>query len=680
MNYNIGMIYYFLVAMLLVGYFELTGKLFLSFINFNKVKLAFPFGLMLFMAFAYISTSILSYSNCSFWLVFTIYALYFAVSILLLVKYRKKIEWKIPVIDWALVLIFVFVMIYYSYNTALGDSSGFDSTFYLNLISTNIKAKHMNTTDLYYGGYVSGQSKQYVFQSYFYFVSCFTYIAVKLLSYVTIANNYSVIIWIFQILFNFYFASIVINSARYICEDKKYLKYVLLFIFLFFLGKIYWNNVFGFYGNSYRQFAIAYAIMALHELLNNDTKENWMLLAVCLWSACAFSSTGVFTSVFLLFGSFFILVKTHKKIFKWYALILFMPLINLACVAARMPLVLSVVGVLLMCIAMYLLNDNLIKFFNKKYVLLVVLSLSFLTTFLLSYKVTGDVFNFRAFFDNYSERADMTFSYFTFYEFLGKNELIYRLLILSLLAYSLVFEHSNKLIRIFIIIFLVFFSPFNCTILNKLNVVYYRALDIIVNPFNIFLFGSMLFDRLNNKYIYFGSLTILLLISINNTNFKTPLYFHEKFVPSNSYNPIMKMSTDEFDILNKLKNELEYIGDERYIVTTNLYTESVIPNCRYLYGRTLPLNENWSYAEKQVYSMFYPPNYLGERCKEIKADYNNMAKYLKESGIDYLVLDKSLDYYNEDAKEWQYVVYAVSECGYGYSIYSNDSYELFYFD
>lgn len=674
------MIYYFLVALLLVGYFEVTGKLFLGLINFNKVKLAFPFGLMLFMAFAYISTSILTYSNCSFWLIFTIYAIYFVASISLLVKYRERIDWEISIIDWILVLVFVLVMIYYSYNTALGDSSGFDSTYYLNLISTNIKASHMNTTSLYYGDYVSGQSPQYTFQSYYYFVSCFTFVAVKILSYVTEVNNYSVIIWIFQILFNFYFASIVINGTEYICKEKKYLKYVFMFIFLFYIGKIYWNNVFGFYGNSYRQFAIAYSIMALYELINNNTKENWILLSICLWSACAFSSTGVFTSVFLLFGSFFILVKTHRTMFKWYALIILMPLINLVCVTIRMPIIIACISALIICVILYLFNDFLISLFNKKYVLFIVFVLSFLTTFFLSYKVTGDIFDFKSFFDNYSEKADMTFSYFTFYQFLGKNELAYRLLTLLLLGYSLIFEHNNKLIKIFVIVFLVFFSPFNCTIMNTLNVVYYRALDIIVNPFNILLYSSMLFDRLNNKYIYYLTLTILLLVFVKNTNFKSPLYYHAKFVPSNDYNPIMKMSNDEFDVLNKLKNELDYSGEEKYIVSTNLYTESVIPDCRYLYGRELLLNEEWSNAEKQVYAIFYPLDDRGIGCKDVEPDFENIAKYLKESGIDYLVLDKNLEYYNKDAKEWQYLIYTVSECGYGYSIYSNDSYELFCFD
>lgn len=599
----------------------------------------------------------------------------------MIIKYRKKISWNISSVDWIIAFAFVFIMLYYSYNTTLGDSSGFDSTFYLNLISTNIKANRLNTVDLYYGGYISGQSTQYTFQSYYYFASCFTYLAVRLLSHFTIVNNYSVIIWVFQILFNFFFASIAINATNQICKDKQCFKYVFMYIFLFFLGKIYWNNVFGFYGNSYRTIAIAYSIMTLYDLFKEDAKENWLLFAICCLSACAFSSSGVFTVVFLLFGVFFVMVKTHMGIFKYYALIIFLPLINLACVTVKLPLYIIFGVVLVACVMLYMLNEHLVALFNKKYVLRILLILSFTLTFLLSLKLTGNIFDFSAFFDNYSEKADMTISYFNNYRFLGGyNEITYRTLVLVLLVYSVIFEHDNELVKSFIIIFMVFFSPFNCPIMNRLNIVYYRALDIIVNPYTILLLTNMIFDRLNNKYIYYVSLSALLLIFVMNTDFKEPLYYHETCIPSADYNPLMKMSNDDFDVLNRLKEEVDYLNEEKCLVTANLFAESMMPNQRYIYSRTLKINENWSEAERQVYAIFYPLDYLGNGSPIIKPDFDNVAKYLKEAGIDYLVMDKKLDYYNKNTESWEYLIYTVAECGYGYSIYSNDSYELFCFD
>ena len=92
------------------------------------------------------------------------------------------------------------------------------------------------------------------------------------------------------------------------------------------------------------------------------------------------------------------------------------------------------------------------------------------------------------------------------------------------------------------------------------------------------------------------------------------------------------------------------------------------------------MNSKWTEAEKQVYAIFYPPNYLGEGCKDVDPDYDNVAKYIKEAGIDYIVMDKKLEYYNKNTDSWKYLIYTIAECGYGYSIYSNDSYELFCFN
>ena len=681
MRFDFELLYYIIVAFLLVVYFEITGKLFLSFINFKKTTLSFPFGLMVFLAIAYLTTSILTYMDCSFWIIFVIYFLYFVISIFLVIKFRKIINWKISTVDWLIVFALALLMLYCAYNTTLGDTSGFDSTFYLNLISTNIKAKNLNLYDVYFGGLSKTISVQYVFQSYYYFASCYTFVAVKLLSYVTEANNLSTIIWIFQTLFNFFFVSILINGANYVDKDKKYLKYVFIIMFVFFIGKLYWNNLFGFYGNSYRTIAISYSTLALCELIKNDTKQNWILFGICLLSSCSFSSSGVFTIIFLLFGAFFVLVKTHKSIFKWYALIAFIPLINLISVTIRTPLLVTCILTLVACCLIYLLNDKLVVFFNKKYVLTVFFIGSFLITFILSFMVTGDVFNFEAFFNNLSEKADMTINYFSPSNIVGgKREAVYKLIVLVLLMFSVLFERKNAFIKILMIVFIIFFSPFNCSIINKYNIVYYRALDIIVNPFTLTLFASLLFDKVNYSWFYYVSLTAILIFYGSFQKLTTPYYYHEMFIPEKGYNNIMKMKNDEFDVLNILKKEVEFSNEEKYIVTSNLLTECVIPNCRYIYGRAYIMNGEWTEAEKQVYTIFCPLNYLGEGCKDVDPDYDNVAKYIKEAGIDYIVMDKKLEYYNKNTDSWEYLIYTIAECGYGYSIYSNDSYELFCFD
>ena len=673
------MIWYFLLTLLLVVYFEISGQLVLNLLNFDRYDLAFPFGLMSILAFLFLTTGAFTFSNCSFWLVMALCALYVLITIFLFIKNRKNIKWKFSIFAWILLLVIVFIMLFYAYNTTLGETSGFDSTYYLNFISTNIGKKSLNTTDFFYGGYTSGQSAQYTFQSYYYFASCIVFLFVRILSHITIVNNYSAIIWVFQILFNFFLGSIIINSIKLLSKNKKLLSVTFAFIFVFFYGKLYWNNVYGFYGNSFRTIAMAYSIMIAYELFNKDTQKNWILFSICLLATCAFSSSGVFSIIFLLFGMYFVLVDSSDHMFKYYALILFVPLMDLICVVLSLKILYSFIISLIISVLLFYLNNYLVKLSRLKFTKKIIFSFFFILTIALSLMVTKNPFDFRAFTNNHSEVADMTINYFHNYGFLAKSEKIYRMLIWLLLGYVSIFENKNKLIKAFIIIFVIFFSPFNCPIIYKFNIVYHRALDIIINPFTVLLYLSMFYNKINHKYVYSGTMTILLILFITGTDFINPNYYHESFIPGDNYNNIMKMSNDEFDVLNRLREEVKYVDKMSYIVSTNLFTESIIPDARFIYGRLLLINPKWSNAEKQVYSIFYPPAYLGDVCKEIEADYDNVGLYLSEANIDFLIVDKSKEYYNKNENNWQYLIYKVAECGYGYSIYSNDNYELFKF-
>lgn len=673
------MIWYFLLTLLLVVYFEISGQLVLHALKFDRYELAFPFGLMSILAFLFLTTGAFTFSNCSFWLVMALCVVYVLITIFLFIKNRKNIKWNFSIFAWIMLLMIVFIMLFYAYNTTLGETSGFDSTYYLNFISTNIGKKNLNTTDFFYGGYTSGQSAQYTFQSYYYFASCVVFLFVRILSHITIVNNYSAIIWVFQILFNFFLGSIIINSIKLLSKNNKLLSITFAFIFVFFYGKLYWNNVYGFYGNSFRTIAMAYSIMIAYEIFNKDTQRDWILFSICLLATCAFSSSGVFSIVFLLFGLYFVLVETCDQLFKYYAFILFVPFMDLICVVLSLKILYSFIISLIICVLLFCLNNYLVKLSRLKFTKKIIFSIFFILTLALSLMVTKNPFDFSAFTNNHSEVADMTINYFHNYGLLAKSEKIYRTLIWLLLGYVSIFENKNKLIKTFIIVFAIFFSPFNCPIIYKFNIVYHRALDIIVNPYTVLLYLSMFYNRVKNRYVYTGTMFLLFVLFVARTDFINPNYYHESFIPGDNYNNIMKMSNDEFDVLYQLKEEVNYLDKTSYIVSTNLFTESIIPDARFIYGRLLLINPEWSNAEKQVYSIFYPPAYLGDVCKEIKADYDNVGIYLSEANIDFLIVDKNQEYYNENENNWQYLIYKVAECGYGYSIYSNDNYELFKF-
>lgn len=678
------MIWHVLCALVLLFYLEISGQYILYKLNKNDYPLSFGFGLIFLLGYCYITTSILTFLNCRFIVIETIYSIYILISLILLIKDFKKVNWHFDYKDWVIAIIFVGVMIYYAWNTTLGDLSGFDTTYYLNMVSANSVNDVLNQSSMYWGFqtnselYSTSIKSQYTFQSYYYFLSYFIHFAYKVLNRVTVATNTSIMIWVFQIIFNFFFVSLLINGARRINNDKKLFKYVMLFIFLFFYGKIYYNNVFGFYGNSYKTIAISYGTLCLFELSRNRSKENWLLFGMSLLSACACSSSAVFISVFLLFSSYFSLVDKEDNLFRYYASILFFPLINLFVVVLKKGLDDAIPMSLIICAILFILNKYLIKISRINNIKLIIVILGFTFMFFMSYKVTGDVFNFDAFFNNGSEEYDMTINYFKFDSHYGRAQVYYQAFVLLLLGYACVFEFRNKIIQGFVALIIVAFNPFCCSYLYSINAVYYRAYEIIINPFTVMLFTQMLIDKLDSNYMYYGILLALLTIFSLNVDFLNPVYHHGSFIPSNNYNNLMKMSDDEWNVLEYLKNDAEYDREANpYIITTNLLTQSIMPSGRYIYGRELKINENWTYDELQIYSIFYPPDYKGRVYDEVPADYNNMALYLNNAGIKYMVVDKTKEFFNEDTGYYDYFVNEVAECGYGYSIYNNDSYELF---
>lgn len=675
------MFWYILTALLFIAYLEVTGRLLLYKLNIKKHSFAFPFGLLFLMAYGYITTSILTHINCSFYIVLAIFGIYFVVSLILLFKNIKKIDFSFNITNVIIILVFAFVMLFYAYNTTLGDSSGFDSVYYLNLISTNIGASKLNTTDLFYGTYnYKAVSNQYSFQTYFYFVSCFDFIVLKILSKFCEANYYSITIWVFQILYNFFLCSLVINAFDTVGKNKKLLKYVILFIFLFFFGKIYYNSVYGFYGNTFRTVAIGYCTLTLYELLKQNNKNNWIIFAVAIIGSCAFSSSAVFTIIFLLYAAYFVLVDKEDNLFKYYAVILFLPFINLITVVVTDKTYISVIISFLLCLLMWAFNDKLIEISRMKYTKKIFLVAVFILMVFLSYTVTGNFLDTSAVLNNHSEVSDMSMNYFSFIKLFGINELYFKIIIWVLLVYSIVFENKNSFVVVVIVLLVSFFNTLTAPILYRYNIVYHRALDIIVNPFTFVLYFDLLFNRINNKKIYYVALTSVLCLFAINVEYAKPYYYHESFIADEDYNSIMKMTNDEYGVIKKLKEEIEYSNKNAYIVTPNIFTESFIPSCTYMYGRNYEISNDWSYAEYQIYSIFYPVSYFGEARKGIKADYDNLAKYLKESNIDYLVIDKTLEYYDDVDENYKYLIYKVAECGYGYSIYSNDRYEIFYFE
>ena len=152
---------YFILAFILLIYFELLGQAILNYLKKDLYIFSFGIGIIAWLAIAYISTSILTALDCSFYLILFIYSIIFIISLYLIIKKIKYL--KIDIINWLILIIVSTIILYYSFNTSLGDLNGFDSTHYINMVTSNIGLDKLNSKSVVDGTFTKNISYQYTF-------------------------------------------------------------------------------------------------------------------------------------------------------------------------------------------------------------------------------------------------------------------------------------------------------------------------------------------------------------------------------------------------------------------------------------------------------------------------------------------------------------------------------------
>ena len=64
---------------------------------------------------------------------------------------------------------------------------------------------------------------------------------------------------------------------------------------------------------------------------------------------------------------------------------------------------------------------------------------------------------------------------------------------------------------------------------------------------------------------------------------------------------------------------------------------------------------------------------------QFNPDYGHMCEYINEAEVDFIVQDKSIEYYDEKEDIYYSLTYKIDECG-TYPIYENDDYALYMFE
>ena len=328
---------------------------------------------------------------------------------------------------------------------------------------------------------------------------------------------------------------------------------------------------------------------------------------------------------------------------------------------------------IIICVILFFFGNKLSKLiYDKKKAVLVLLPICM---FIASRFFSNGLFDFSGFFSRTGITYDMVLYFFNFSIKNGFDASNVYIIICDLLVLlNLIFKRNNKLMTMAWILIICFFNPFCCNFLSAINTVYYRAYEIILNPFTIIYMTNNVFEMIDNKAINYSISIVILLVIAYTANLTKPMYYHESYVPSKDYNGFYRMDNDEIDVINELK---VYCLDKENprIITPNLLTQSMLQKGTYIFGRSLQINPEWSDAEKELYGIFYPAIYYNDPDQPANPDYENYESYLKEADIDYVVVDKSLMHYYPEEDNYYGLYYYLLRIGRDINVlYDNNSY------
>lgn len=666
-------ILYFLIALLFIGYCELFGRTVSYKLNIKFKSFYFPIGLIVILGVFFFFTSILSGTNCSFYLILAVFILLTIFSVYLIIKNINKLDDHINNISLAFIIVFVLLATYYAYNTTLGDLNGFDTTFYFNMFAGNMSRHKLNSINYIWGTVEPGTiNRMYAFQSYYYYADCLFFFISKWFNFLHI-NFYPTLsfAWTFQIVFFASIATILTEAIQYFF-NKKQLLMVSISILMLFYARYYFNSVYGFFGNVLKAVSLSYCSLLLYMYFREYNKGYLYLFYSSLLATCSFTSTGCYITVLYLFATFFILYEYDEKLLIEYAIILFPVLVDVLTVSLYKTNVAIPISIVI-CLILFFFGGALSRLVYKyRKIVIVLISIGM---FVMSRAYSSSIFDFSGFFSRTGRTYDMVLYFFNFSLKRGFNVTnVYIIYCDLIVLFNLLFKRKDKLMMIAWVLIICFFNPFCCNFLSKVNAVYYRAYEIILNPFTIIYMTNNIFEMIDNKAINYSISIIVLLVIAYTANLSKPMYYHESYIPSKDYNGFYRMNNDEIDVIDELK---VYCLDKENpkIITPNLLTQSMLQKGTYIFGRSLQVNPDWSDAEKELYAIFYPAIYYGDPDQPANPDYENYESYLKEADIDFVVVDKSLMHYYPEEDNYYGLYYYLLRIGRDINVlYDNNSY------
>ena len=552
-----------------------------------------------------------------------------------------------------MVLIGFLAFLYVFYNSSL-ELEYSDSPMYLNYISQNIEAEHINLFNLYTGKTGAEWDGLYLYQGYYHFGSflCWFINLQPLVHVDTIVMSTWGLGSLCSIISMMFYCN-VIDSFKI---SNKALRNVLYVFTFFFTNLYYWRVVFSFYGNTWRTLFITMMMFYIYQWLKSDRKDSVrFVIPVLGFAGIACSSSFLFISFIVLFSlaAYLFYIKQEDTLKDMSIFVI--PLVIYACIffarnSMKIGIAAAVIFAVYYFILLYPKTKHLlssIEAFFFRYAKLIFFILIPLAAALLSLYVNlfdkSFLYGYSYYFNDH-QKYDMVKDYlFIHSEWYDNIINVIRWAGVILILFKAKAKEDRYIKATFILMLILFMNPL-CTTAIAYTIasnVFYRSVEVLFNPFTETLIIVYLYQSFSSKKILQGSLLACLLVSTIGGNIeswqgdKGGLYGNY-ITEGLDENHIYKVDEDELEAIRFLQNELEGCQEDRQpvVISQAEGTRVFLP---------------------QVYQLitardtFYPHTRIDEELYQIARrhhdweektdiDYSNTCTLIDTYDVDYLVI------------------------------------------
>lgn len=599
----------------------------------------------------------------------------------------RKLKFKLKKSDLFIAFLLVLFYVLISIRYTLGEQMG-DNVYVFIQVLKNINTSILNNFDLNNGLVFDYQlinpTKSFI--SFYHFFSFINYYIEKLSSllHLSYIPAYVVTMWVSNILFYIFSAQIIL-SIKSIFNVKSKLLFGIIFVFIgLYIGSYYYHITLPHIGMTYLSLTLSATVLVLYEYFQTFNRKTLILIFILLYSMNAYATTGALYVMVFSFGIVSItLFKKNKDAFLQIPLFL-VPILHYTLIMKDGPnigLILLVIYLALTGISLLFYYKEKLSNFIFKYIKFVLVGLWIL---LALYSVTR--------IENYWLKApeffmprsglDRVQDYFTF-NTIGLS--LMNLFNYSLIACVILYKKTRTIGWMLVLFLLFFINPIMRPIVAE-NIAHYEIYNrIFFTVFNTGTLGMGLvalyglieeskWTKFTNVII--GTLIALLLIP---TYIQVTTYFYPTYVPRETdYNPLYKMSDNQIDILEKMRQIVVIEEIENPLIISQIFgTAMYAPEFVVLGYNVNQQRYGPAYIGQELYEIFYTPAIPADNGPRLMAPVRKTCELLISQQIDFVLYDKDLAVYDTEIGDYMPIYWYIRDCG--AFVYENDRYILYRF-